>query len=259
MNIRAINRSMGRLAGLSLVLVGAMGFAQVASADPITRVYIVQVPPAQDHAFNVGVKAWEKCLRDHGTKDTTYAYDAETGDATRYVFLAEYSSWGGMDVHDAAGKACMGLFRSGVSPHFSGVVSDVAVPNAKDTYMPGGDPDPAPMIWVDAFRIKFGQAAAFNDALSKFAAAAAKTHWQGHFAGYDIEGGGQGSEDFVLVWPNKSWADIGTDPNPSAKAMMQSVYGAAAQSMHQTFVQTVAEEWSDAWSYDKDLSVIPGK
>jgi hypothetical protein len=42
--------------------------------------------------------------------------------------------------------------------------------------------------------------------------------------------------------------------------MMDSVYGAAnAASMHRQFTATVQEEWSDAWSYDKDLSIIPHK
>ncbi len=92
------------------------------------------------------------------------------------------------------------------------------------------------------------------------AAAADKAHWEGHFAGYDINGAGQGGEDFVLVWPNKSWADVGQDPSPSAKDLMSSAYGkAAAEANHQKLLGAIAEHWSDAWSYDKDLTLIPGK
>ena len=260
MNSHLIRASKHRLAGLAVVLAASMALAQAASATSVTRVYVVGVPPAQDHAFNEGVKAWETCLRSHGAKRTTYAYDSETGDDTRYLFLVEFGSWGDMDAHDPAGKACAALFRTQVQVHVTQVFSEIAVPNDKDSYMPGGDPDPAPMIWVDAYRIKPGQGDAFSDGLGKFAAAAAKTHWNAHFAGYDVEGGGQGAENFVLVWPNKNWADIGQDPSPSVKDMMNSVYGAAgAQSMHQAFLATIAEHWEDAWSYDKDLSVIPGK
>ena len=94
----------------------------------------------------------------------------------------------------------------------------------------------------------------------QFAAAAAKTHWEAHFAGYDIEGSGRDGENFVLAWPNKSWADVGTDPNPSAKDMVTSVYGAAAaESTHQKFSDAIAEHWSNAWSIDKDLSLLPAK
>ncbi|HJS92465.1 MAG TPA: hypothetical protein VJ738_21035 [Steroidobacteraceae bacterium] len=260
MKIHLIRPLRHSLAALTVVLAASMGLAPVAGAATIARVYVIVVPSAQDHAFNVGVKAWEKCLRAHGTKETTYAYDAETGDLSRYLFLNAYSAWSGMDARSPAGKACRGLFISGVSPHVGNAYSEVAELNDKDTYLPGGDPDPAPIIWVNGFRIKPGQSPAFHDGIAKFAAAAAKTHWQGHFGGWDIEASGQGGEDFVLVWPNKNWADVGTDPKPSAKDMMDGVYGEAnAEAMHRKFMDTIADQWSDAWSYDKDLSIVPGK
>jgi hypothetical protein len=260
MNSHAIPPSKHRLAGLAVVLAASMGLAQVAGAAPVTRVYVVEVPAPQDHAFNVGIKAWYKCLRNHGTKQATYVYQAETGDLSRYLFLIPYSAWGGMDTHDPASKPCQATFVTAVLPHTGQAFSEVAELNAKDTYMPGGDPDPTPIMWVDAYRIKYGQGPAFEDALAKLAAAAAKSHWQGHFQGYNTEGSGQGGENFVLVWPNKSWADAGTDATPSAKDMMGSVYGAAAaEATHQKFLAAIDEHWSDAWSYDKDLSLIPGK
>lgn len=260
MNFQAIRPLRHSLTALGVLLAASASLAQVAGAKDLSRVYVVVVPSAQDHAFNMGVKAWEKCLRAHGTKQATYAYDAETGDLSRYLFLNEYTAWSGMDAHDAAGKACRGIFVSSVLPHVGDAHSEIAERNDKDTYMPAGDSDPPAILWVDAFRIRPGQASGFRAGLAKFAAAAAKTHWQGHFAGWDVDASGRGGEDFVLVWPNKNWADVGTDPSPSAKAMMDSVYGAAnAAAMHQKFMATVHEVWSDAWSYDKDLSIIPGK
>ena len=242
------------------LLAAAFALAQAASAGPVTRVFVIEVPPAQDHAFNHGLKSYEKCLRAHGASHATYAYDSETGDTDRYLFLEPHNAWGGMDAHDPAGKACHALFDSAVLPHFSQSFSELAELNAKDTYLPGGDSDPTPIMWVESYRIKPGQEPKFTDALAKLAAAAAKAHWEGHFAGYDIEGAGQGGEDFVLVWPNKSWADVGTDPSPSTKDLMESTYGkAVAAANHRNFVGAIAEYWSDAWSYDKDLSYLPGK
>ncbi len=249
-----------RIIGSALLLAAALGLAQVAAAGPVTRVFVVEVPPAQDHAFDEGMKNWEQCLRDHGAKRALYAYDAETGNTDRYLFLQDYSSWGGMDAHDPAGKACSAIFEAAVLPNFSHAFSEVSVLNAKDTYMPGGDPDPTPIMWVDAYRIKPGQAQNFNDALAQFAAAAAKAHWEGHFSGWDTDGSGPGGENFVLVWPNKNWADVGTDPSPSAKELMTSAYGkAAAAANHRKFEAAIAEYWSDAWGYDKDLTYIPAK
>ena len=260
MNTQLIRASRGPLAGLVVALAASIGLAQAAGPSPVTRVYVVQVPPAQDHAFNVGMKAWEKCLRDHGTKQATYAYSAETGDITRYHFLNGYDTWGAMDAHDAAGKACGAIFGTAVLPHVGAAFSEVSVLNAKASYMPGGDPDPAPMLWADVYRIKPGHGTAFRGGLEKFAAAATQTKWDAHFAGYDSEGSGQGGEDFVIIWPNKSWADAGQDPSPSADNMMAKVYGMdAAESMHQQFLDSIAEHWTDAWSYNSDLSLIPGK
>jgi hypothetical protein len=103
-----------------------------------------------------------------------------------------------------------------------------------------------------------GQGHNFHAALEKLAAAAAKKHWEGHFAGYDVMGSGEGGEDFLMVWPNKNWADAGTETKLSAKDMMYSVYGkSAAETNRRRFVQTIAEDGSDVWSYDKQLSVTP--
>lgn len=260
MNVPTIRSPRLRLAVLGAALATSMGLAQAAGPAPVTRVFIVEVPPAQDHDFNAGVQAWHKCLHDHGDSQVSYVYDSETGDLSRYVILSPYSSWGGMDVHDPAGKACRDTFATSVLPHVSQAFSAVSQLNAKDSYMPGGDADPAPMLWVSAYRIKPGQGPAFHEGMAKFAAAAAKIHWEVHFGGYDEEGSGQGAENFVVVSPQKSWADAGQDPTPSAKEMMEKVYGkAAAASMRQKSFATVADQWSDVWSYDKDLSFIPGK
>lgn len=260
MKVHLIRPLKHSLAALTVMLAASMGVAQVAGAATITRVYVVVVPSAQDHAFSVGVKAWQKCLRAHGTQQATYAYDAETGDLSRYLFLEHYSAWSGMDAHEPAGKACRALFVSGVLPHVGNAYSEIAERNDKTTYMPDPDSGPPAILWVYSFRIKPGQGAAFHDGAAKFAAAAAKTHWQAHFGGWDIDAGGQGGENFVWVWPNKNWADVGTDPNPSAKDMMDSVYGQAnAETIHQKFMDTIADQWWDAWSYDKDLSIVPEK
>lgn len=260
MNIRTFVLSMQRLASLGLLLAASLGLAHAAGPAAVSRVFIVVVPPAQDQAFNQGIKDWYKCLHDHGSTDVTLAYSAVTGDLDRYLFVEEHSSWADMDKRDPADKTCGPIFVSEVLPHAGQAFSEISVLNPKETYLPGGDPDPAPMLWVNAFRLKAGQAEAFGDVMAKFAAAAAKTHWQGHFGGYDVEGSGEDGLDFALVWPNRNWADIGTDPTPSIKDLMNSVYGkAASRAMHAKYTAAIATQWEDAWSYEKDLSYVPGK
>lgn len=242
------------------ILAASMALAQAAGAAAVIRVFVVVVPPAQDQAFSQGIKDWNKCLHDHGSRHTALVYSAVTGDLDRYLFLDEHGTWADMDNHDPAGKACAPTFISEVLPNAGHAFSEIAVLNSRDSYMPGDDPDPSPMLWVDAYQIKPGRMEAFGDVMAKFAAAAAKTHWQGHFGGYDIEGSGQDAEDFVLIWPNESWADIGRDHTPSVEDLMGSVYGkAAARGMQAKYAAAIAAHWSEGWSYEKGLSYIPGK
>ena len=256
--MRHITRS-AQIIGSALLLAAAAGLAQ-AGPPSVARVFVVEVSPAQDHAFNDGIKGWEKCLREHGARRETEAYDAESGGLGRYLFIDHFSAWADMDHHDPAAKACGLLFRTAVMPYMTGLSSAISQLNAKDTYVAAGDSGPVPILWVDSYRLRPGQADSFHDALAKVAAAAAKAHWDEHFAGFDNFGAGQGGPDFVLVGANKSWADVGQDPSPSLKQLMQQTYGkSAAEANHRKFEAAIAEEWSDAWSYDKSLSYTPGR
>lgn len=222
---------------------------------PITRVYIVQVSAPNDHAFRAGVKAWNKCLRASGNRAPSVVYDAVTEDLSRYAILYPHRTWGGMDRSMPGGKPCRALFRAAVTPYVGSAYSEILQLNPKITYMPTENPQPAPMLWVVGMRIKAGASHRFHAGLEQYAAAAAKTHWDKHFSGYEVIGAGRGGEDFLLVFPNKNWADMGTEPTPSAQQMMDSVYGASrARAMHKRWDRSIDESWSDGWRYDKGLS-----
>jgi hypothetical protein len=252
------------LAALAALAATAAGLSPIALASPVTRVYVVDVPAAKDHAFREGVMAWNKCLRANGDHSTTEVYDSETGELGRYAFLAVHPSWADMDRMSPAGKACDALFRTAVLPQIGDASSDLMVQNPKITHMTGSEPDseaaPTAIAWVIEFRIKPGQDANFHSALEKYAAAANKTHWAGQFVGYDVMASGQGGEDFIIMGPNKNWADAGTNPKPSATQMMYSVYGESrAKANRKVLDDSIAESWSDIWSYDKTLSYLPQK
>lgn len=82
------------LSAFAFSLAAGSAVAQTGNSHPVNRVYIVTVPPHQDYAFNEGVKAWEKCLGQHGYARQIATYDAETGDLTRYAFLLPWSEHG---------------------------------------------------------------------------------------------------------------------------------------------------------------------
>ena len=177
-------------------------------------------------------------------------YDAETGDLSHYAFL-----YRGHGSPRSVAEGLQGVFRSHVLPYVEGTYSDLLVPNAKMSHVTGSEPEPAPLAWVTVFRIKPGQSQAFHAFAEKYAAAAAKIHWEAEFQSYDVIGSGHGGADFIVVAPNKNWADAGTDAKPTAKQMMRSVYGKSkADAMHQRFIETIADQSSSVWSYDKQLS-----
>lgn len=245
---------------LGLILASGLVVAQAADSGGVIRDYQVIVPPPRDHAFREGMKHWERCLRDHGSSQTIYAYDAETGNQSRYAFVVPHSSWAELGQHTAAGKACQDTFDRSVAPHVTGVVSVIRQADPKASYDPDNSPATTALWWVEDYRIKPGKYRQFLGIAHAFAAAAAKTSWQVHFKGYEVIGGGEGSPQFMLVFPNKSWAEAGMKPNPSTRKMMNSVYGkTAAAALSHNLHRLIRDDWGSLWSYDKDLSWLPAK
>lgn len=245
-------------AAVAVLGAGISGQAFAAPTEAVTKIYVLEVPPAMDHDFRNGIRSWDKCLQAHKAAFTLQAYDAESGDLSRYAFLEAHRSWGGLDTHDPASKACAATFREDVLPHFTQAHAEFAQPTAKITYMPEAQSAPAPFVWVDVYRFKPGQERNYIDVATKFTAAAAKVHYNQPYIGYEVFGSGSNGPQLLLVGPGKNWAEIGADPVPAPDKMMSEVYGKApAKAMRDKAMAAIAHHSADAWSYDKELSYIP--
>lgn len=246
------------LMGLGTLLVAGLVTAQAADSAGVIREYDVVVPPPQDHAFRAGVEHWEKCLRDHGSSQTFYVYDAETGDGSRYAVLDPHASWSDIGARSAADAACRETFEHFVVPHFTDEFSAILKVDAKVTYDPGENAPTSPLVRVVDFRIKSGKYHDFVTVAHAFSAAAEKAQWERHFVGYEVIGGGQGSPQFMIVWPGASWGDFEETPKSSGTMMLDSVYGkTATAALSHKMAHAIHEAWSSFWSYDKDLSFVP--
>lgn len=242
-----------------LLIAGGVGSACAEAPAPVSRFYVVEVAPAQDQAFQDGMKAWLKCLHEHADTRGLWAWSAETGDLGRYVFESDTRTWAGIDERNPADKACGGDFNTGVMPHISKAYSWVGERRPKMSHA-GMDGAMPAYVYVLDIKVKSGQGASFAEAVEKYAEAAAKIKWEGQWFTDAVTGGGKGSADYILVWPNKSWAEIGQEPNPSIKAMMEKVYGKAqAAAIRKQFFDAIDHQWDGVWSYSKDLSYIPAK
>ena len=177
MNMSRIPMLMATVLGLMLTC--GLAVAEAADSGGVIRDYQVIVPPPRNHAFREGMKHWEKCLRDHGSSQTIYAYDAETGNQSRYAFVVPYSSWAEIGQRTAAGKACQDTFDRSVAPHFAGVVSAILQADPRTSYDPDKAPPTTALWWVQDFRIKPGKYHEFLGIAHAFAAAAAEAAKEG--------------------------------------------------------------------------------
>lgn len=244
-------------AALGTVFAGPVLAAQ---PEPVSKIYVIEVPPAMDGAFREGVKSWVRCLEAHKAAFTLHAYNAESGDLSRYAFIENHPSWGDLDTHDPASKACGETFREDVLPHFTEGYAEFAQPTAKISDATGEYSDAAPIVWVDAYRFKPGHERDWLAYAAKFAAAAAKAHFNQPFEGYEVFGSGHDGEQALLVGPGKTWAEVGADPVPDPDKMMEQAYGKkTADALRDQAMAGIAQHWADAWSYDKELSYVPKK
>lgn len=256
-----MHRSTQKLMTVAAMMAACGGLtAHAAPSDHVNRFYMITVPPAQDSAFRKGMQVWEKCLRDHRARHTTWAWSRETGDLNnQYVFEVDFGSWSAMDSKDPAGKACGPIFDSDVAPHFTRAWSWIGKDMPKLSH-PGDMKEIPAFVYVLSVKVKPGHGEDFRESIGKYTAAAAKTGWSGHWSTQEVLAGGKGAADYDIVWPNRSWADIGTEPDPSTRQMMENVYGkAAAEANRKMFMESIEDSWSAIFSYDKDLSYIPAK
>ncbi len=259
MNRSAIQDWSQWLARVGLLL-AVPNLAIAATSGPITQLSIFAVPPRHAQSFDQGIERWERCLRARGETETIEGYRAQTGDLGRFLILVPHRSWADMDRSDPAAKACATSFKRNVLPNSSDIRREFWQQDPRLSWMPGSNSGPAPMLQIDAYRIKAAKESSFKAVFRKFVAAAAKIHWQEHFLGLDVYASGRDGENFVLLAPEEAWASAGLQPKPSVPDMMRGVYGlASARAMHREFVGSLVDEWSDIWRYEKSESYIPAR
>jgi hypothetical protein len=246
---------------LALLLGSAV---QAADKAPVTvmRDYTDSVAPADQQAYEAGVKSFNQCLRQHGFKYTWTAWTHETGDTYTYSYTSAAIPWSSFDDMDAAGKACDATMRSGVNPHLKSETSAFMQTMPELSHVPKAV-DPAPkLIEVTLFTLKPGHEAsdAFIANVKKIAAAADKSNWPYYFQIGRIVDAGDGAPDFILVSPSKSWAELGRDPDPDVWKMVEGVYGKAdAAAMRKAINEAIKDESSHVDSYNADLTyTAPG-
>lgn len=222
------------------------------------------VAPAQQAAYEAGQKAFAQCLREHRVKFSLPAVTHETGNTYAYSYDVGPITWAGMDALDAESKPCLATWIAQGNPHLMSETSAFMVLQPDLSHLPANwasQPTP-PILHVVDFTLKPGHAAyvAFGDALKKIAAAAGKTHWPYYWNTMQIQAGGEGSPDYVLVIAGKNWADIGPEADPPLWKMVANADGQAdADATRKSFNAAVGKSSDHFDRYNASLSYIAGK
>ena len=252
------------LSALALVI-GTSAYAADANKNVVTRDYSDTVMPAQQNAYEAGVKAWNKCLRDHGAKYNVIALTHETGDVYEYSYIIGPYTWADFDRFDEQSKPCDAVWRAEANPHLKKETSNFFVDQPELSHLPAdwrNQPTP-PMYSVIYFKLKLGHAAneAFTEAVKKITAAAAKTKSSVYYRTMAVQGAGDAdAPDYVLALLAKDWAEYGKLTDSSPWEMVEGVYGKAATAdIRKSLSDAIAKSSDHADRYNADLSYIAGK
>jgi hypothetical protein len=209
---------------LSFTLLCATAVHAADTGKPaIVRDYTDVVAPAEQQAYETGIKNYNQCLQQHGFKYTWKAWVHETGNTYSYSYVSDPLAWASFDAMAAAGKACDGQLRSAVNPHLQSETSAFMEMMPDMSHMPQGKPPASAFIEVTFFKLKPGH---------------------------------QADEAFTAaVIPANSWAEVGKDPDPSVWKMVENVYGKeAAQALRKSINDAIQDSSAHVDSYNADLT-----
>ncbi|GLQ91108.1 hypothetical protein [Dyella acidisoli] len=242
----------------SFTLLCATGVQAADTTGPsVIRDYTDIVAPADQQAYETGVKNFNECLHQHGFKYTWKAWIHETGNTYAYSYVSDPLSWESFDAMSVAGKACDQALRTAVNPHLKSETSTFLEVMPELSHMPKGKAPTSAFIEVTYFKLKPGHEAseAFIAGAKKIAAAAEKSNWVVNYMIGAVREGDEGAPDFILVIPAKSWADIGKEPDPSVWKMIENVYGKeAGQAIRKSINDVLQNVSAHVDSYSADLT-----
>lgn len=198
--------------------------AAAANENNVTRDWEDIVAPAQQQAYEAGVKDYNQCLAQHGFKYTLGAVTHSTGDTYQYSYTMGPVTWADFDAAHNEPTVCASLYNTEVNPHLQSETSYFETTPPGFSRLPQ---DLTPYVLVDVvhFWLKPGMAAndAFTKAVKEIYAAENKTNWPVYSEMQAIVAAGPGAADYELDVYYKSWADYGAAPN--YEKMLVNAYG----------------------------------
>lgn len=241
----------------AIALGAAAATAQDMDHAMVARVYNDTVAPADQVAYEAGVKAYNKCLADHKFMYTWTALGHETGNTYMYSYVTDPVTWADFDKMHETGKACDDTWRGKANPHLKSERSMFLVGMPEMSHMSKDMSDNRALANITFFTLKHGHDTyvAFTGAAKKLAQAAEKAQWPYYYMFQSVRGGGKGAPDFILVSWSKSWAEYGAPANPPFWKMVEGIYGAdEAANLRKTVNDTTEDISSHVDVFNADLT-----
>jgi hypothetical protein len=230
------------------------------TATSIVLNFTDTVAPAQQHAYEEGIKAYNQCLSQHGFKFKWTAWLHVTGDVGQYSYDTDPVMWADFDAMHAADRACDEANATLVNPHVMRTTSEFLMVTPELSYLPDNTVGTG-LLEVSHLTLKFGPKAhdTFVNMAKMIIAAAHKANWANHFAILEVNDAGAGAPDFLVVEPAKDWTEVGQlMSNPPLWKMVEGVYGKSkADAMRAAVDEALVSESSQYERYSADLSYTP--
>lgn len=237
----------------------AGAFAADAEKANVSWVFNDVVAPAEQQAYESGIKSFNKCMGQHGYKYAWTAWTHETGDTYKYSYVAGPYTWSDVDKMHASGQVCQATWRAEGNAHLKSETSAFLVGMPELSRTPSDNAKPA-LINVTYFTLKgaLGSDEAFTDGIKKIAAAAEKSKWSGHYLLYKVRGGDKGAPDYILVSPYKDFAEYGVGFNPPVWKMLEAATTKQdADAVRKQINDAIEDASSHVNSYSAELTYTP--
>ncbi len=254
---------------VSLCMVSVLlltGVAATRAADmeqaSVMRDYTDVVAPADQQAYEAGVKSYNKCLAEHGVKYSWTAWTHETGDTYQYSYVTDPLSWATFDELHEQARPCNAIWQRDANPHLKGETSAFMQVKPELSYTKEDEVTSAPVLEITYFKLQRGHEAnvAFTAAIRKIAAAAAKSNWSNHYTVMQIMDADRGAPDFAVVSYSRNWAEFGKDPEQPLWKMVEAEYGKdAGMAIRKSLNSAVEESWSHIDHRSAELTYTAAK
>jgi hypothetical protein len=254
--IHATLRSLG---SKLVFLVAPALFAQggIMPPPPLLQIIREEVKPGHGGAHAATESAWTRALAKGKSTDHYLGMTALTGPSEAWFIMgyASYADWEAKQNEidtNAALKAEVEKIAMQDGDHLSGTRTLLGTYRKDLSFGPGVEIGKMRYFRVRTYRIKQGQAKAFEEGIKVNLAAFGKSHYPGSFAFYEV-GAGTGSPTYIVVRPLKSLADL--DALSAADPAFQEALGEDGRKMAQKITSdTVNAVETQLFAFNPKLS-----